>query len=160
FHAIALHFDGHAWSPIAPHNPGVNGNVLYGVLARAPDDVWAVGQQIGTAPPDEPLVEHWDGERWTVVPAAGSDGPSRQLIAVDLTARDDVRAVGDAQDGVVSLRTLALAGDGGALARQPTANPALGDNRLTGVAAVSDDVTFAVGSTLTDAGNLESLILT
>jgi hypothetical protein len=160
FHAIALHFDGHAWSPVAPQNPGVNGNVLYGVLARAPGDVWAVGQQIGTAPPDEALVEHWDGKRWTVVPTAGSDGSSRQLIAVDLAARDDVRAVGDAQDGVVSLRTLALAGDGGALAQQPTVDPNHGDNRLTGVAAVNDDETFAVGSTLTDAGNLESLIVT
>jgi hypothetical protein len=162
FQAIALHFDGHAWSAVPPREPGVNGNVFYGVLARAPHDVWAVGQQIGTAPPDEALVEHWNGRRWSVVRAghaAGNDSPSHQLLAVDLTAQDDLRAVGDAQDGVVSLRTFGIKGEGNSLAVQPTANPAVGDNRLTGVTAGSDRETFAVGSTLTEAGNLESLIL-
>ena len=42
-----------------------------------------------------------------------------------------------------------------------TDDPNAGDDRLTGVAAVSDNGTFAVGSTLSDAtGNLETLVLT
>ena len=67
---------------------------------------------------------------------------------------------GDSQDGLVSLRTYGVSGEGAALAAHATADPNNGDNRLTGVAAVSDDETFAVGSTLDDAsGNLQTLIL-
>jgi hypothetical protein len=160
FHALALHFDGHAWTSMPPVNPGEGGNVLYGVVARGADDVWAVGQRIGTAPPDGALVEHWNGRRWSVVPVDAPPDASRQLLAVDLVAGDDLRAAGDAQDGLVSLRTLGVSGEGAALARHSTADPNGGDNRLTGVVAVSDDETFAVGSTLDDAsGSLQTLIV-
>jgi hypothetical protein len=162
FHTIALHFDGHDWSSIAPRNPGSNGNVLYGVVARSPRDVWAVGQQVGDAPPDLALVEHWNGHRWSVVTRErDASGPSSQLLAVDVVAGDDVRTAGDAQDNVVGLRTLAITGERRALSRQDTADPGVGDNRLTGVAAVRDGETWAVGSTLSDdSGNLESLVVT
>jgi hypothetical protein len=160
FHALALHFDGHAWTSIPPVNPGENGNVLYSVVAKASDDIWAVGQQIGDAPPDRALVEHWDGRRWSVVPVDEPADASKQLLAVDVVAGDDFRAVGDSQDGQVSLRTLAVIGEGKALAAHPTPNPNLGDNRLTGVAAAGDNQTWAVGSTLNDStGGLETLIV-
>jgi hypothetical protein len=86
---------------------------------------------------------------------------STQLIAVDQANRGDVRAVGDAQDGVVSLRTFAVSSETGRFSVQPTADPAVGDNRLTGVAAVDDDESWAVGSYLDDtSGNLQTLIVT
>ncbi|HVV15554.1 MAG TPA: hypothetical protein VHH90_00015 [Polyangia bacterium] len=160
FQAVALHFDGHHWRSIPPVDPGRNGNVLYSVAARSADDVWAVGQQIGDAPPDRVLVEHWDGRRWSVVPVDAPADASKQLLAVDLVGRDDFRAVGDSQDGTVSLRTLAVIGEGNALAANDTPNPNLLDDRLTGVAAISDDQTFAVGSTLDDSsGGLQTLIV-
>jgi hypothetical protein len=160
FHALALHFDGRRWSSVPPVDAGENGNVLYGVVAKAANDVWAVGQQIGAGPPDRALVEHWDGRRWSVVPVDAPADASRQLLAVDLVAGDDLRAAGDSQDGLVSLRTFGVSGEGRALALHATDDPNVGDDRLTGVAAVSDDETFAVGSTLSDAtGNLETLIV-
>jgi hypothetical protein len=161
FHTIALHFDGRAWSRVPTPNPGATGNVLYGVVAASSDDVWAVGQQIGNAGPDEALVEHWDGNRWSVVPAPGAGAASTQLIAVDVAAGDDVRAVGDAQDGVVSLRTFALTSEGTAFSVQRTANPSVGDNRLMGVTAVNDGESWAVGSFLDEgSGSLQTLIVT
>ena len=161
FHALALHFDGHAWTSMPTANPGSNGNVLYSVVANGPDDVWAVGQKIGDAHPDNALVEHWDGRRWSAISTPGAGASSSQLIAADLAAGDDVRAVGDAQDGVVSLRTFALSGEGASFAVQGTPDPAKGDNRLMGVAAVNDDESWAVGSYLDDAsGNLLTLIAT
>jgi hypothetical protein len=42
------------WAP-SPQ-PGAGGNQL-----------WGVGQQLGPAAPDQPLIEHWDGEAWSVV---------------------------------------------------------------------------------------------
>jgi hypothetical protein len=160
FHTLALHFDGRAWSVVPTPDPGVGGNVLYSVVARNPNDAWAVGQTIGDAGPDQPLVEHWDGTRWSVVPVTVPGPASTQLIAVDLTAGDDVRAVGDAQDGVVSLRTFALASEGAGFAVQETTNPSSGDNRLTGVAAVNDNESWAVGSFLDPiSGSLFTLIV-
>jgi hypothetical protein len=161
FHAIALHFDGHAWTSVPAANPGTNGNVLYSVVANGPNDVWAVGQKIGSAPPDNALVEHWNGVRWSAVSTPGAGAASSQLIAADVVEGDDLRAVGDAQDGVVSLRTFALSGEGAHFAVQGTPDPNKGDNRLMGVAAVGDDESWAVGSTLDDAsGNLLTLIAT
>jgi hypothetical protein len=159
FHAIALHFDGHAWSVVPVAQPGTNGNVLYGVVANGPRDVWAVGQKIGDAPPDEALVEHWDGVRWSAVAAPGAGAASTQLLAVDTVGGDDVRAAGDAQDGVVSLRTFALSSEGARFSVQGTPDPATGDDRLMGVTAVGDDASWAVGSYLDDAsGNVLTLI--
>jgi hypothetical protein len=162
FQAIVLHFDGRRWSPVPPVQAGTNGNVLYGVVANNPNDVWAVGQQIGDAPPDQALVEHWDGVTWTVVPSGVTGvAASTQLLAVDVPSGKDVRAAGDAQDGVVSLRTFAVSGEKGTFQVQGTADPATGDNRLSGVAAVKGDESWAVGSFLDDAsGSLQTLIVT
>jgi hypothetical protein len=161
FHAFTLHFDGSRWSLVTPANPGTNGNVLYAVVANASNDVWAVGQKIGDAPPDQGLLEHWDGRRWSEVPSGVNVAPSTQLIGVDSVAGDDVRAVGDAQDGVVSLRTFALTGEGTRFSLQGTPDPNVGDNRLTGVAAVTDNESWAVGSTLdATSGNLLTLVAT
>ena len=51
FSAIALHFDGDSWTAIPTANPGTTGNVLYGLVALAENDVWAVGQQIRDSSP-------------------------------------------------------------------------------------------------------------
>src|SRR5262249_18094411 len=103
---------------------------------------------------------HWDGALWSVVPAPGGGAASTQLIAVDVTGGDDVRAVGDAQDGVVSLRTFALSSEGAAFAVQRTANPTVRDNRLTGVAVVTEDESWAVGSFIDKkSGSLQTLIV-
>jgi hypothetical protein len=82
-------------------------------------------------------------------------------IAKSEDSTGDVRAAGDAQDGVVSLRTFAASSERGRFAAQPTADPAFGDNRLSGVAAPADDESWAVGSFIDDSsGNLQTLIVT
>jgi hypothetical protein len=161
FHTLALHFDGKKWSVVPTVDPGVNGNVLYGVVAVAPDDVWAVGQKIGDAPPDQSLIEHWDGSSWSEVPGAANPAASTQLLAVAAAAGGDIRGVGDAQDGIVSLRTFAEISEGRRFEVQGAANPSDGDNRLTGVTAPGDDETWAVGNFLdVDSGNQQTLIVT
>ena len=67
FGTLVEHWDGHAWSVVPSPDPGSAGNQLYGLVALGPSDIWAVGQQLGSAPPDQPLIEHWDGEQWSVV---------------------------------------------------------------------------------------------
>lgn len=83
FSTLVEHFDGHHWTVVPAANPGDAGNSLYAVAARSANDVWAVGQTLGTAG-DGPLVEHFDGQRWSVVPATGQSSLSGLLDAVSL----------------------------------------------------------------------------
>ncbi|MBV9380591.1 MAG: hypothetical protein JO242_07975, partial [Streptosporangiaceae bacterium] len=77
FETLAEHWNGHRWSVVATPDPGSSGNHLYAVDAVSPDNVWAVGQQLGSGLPDQGLpdqglpnqglAEHWNGHRWSVV---------------------------------------------------------------------------------------------
>jgi hypothetical protein len=158
FHTIALHYDGDAWEVVPTANPGARGNVLYGVVANACDDVWAVGQRVGHEGPDQALVEHFNGRRFTEVRARSGTDASTQLIAV-AAAGGDIRAVGDAQDGVDSLRTFAAASEHGVFKVQTADNPSTGDNRLAGIAAVNDDETWAVGNYLDVASGAQRTLI-
>ena len=72
FETLAEHWNGTTWSVVPTSDPGSSGNHLYAVDAVSPDNVWAVGQQLGGEAPDQGLVEHWDGQQWSVVPTAGA----------------------------------------------------------------------------------------
>jgi hypothetical protein len=62
-----LHWDGHSWAT-SLHPP--IGDDINAITAVASTDVWAVGTRQG-----QPLIEHWDGKRWTV--PGDSDGNFR-----------------------------------------------------------------------------------
>jgi hypothetical protein len=93
FETLAEHWDGTSWSVVPTGDPGSNDNLLYGVVAVSPGDAWAVGQQVGATSPDQGLVEHWDGTRWSVVPTPVQPEGTTMFNAV--TAQGpDVWAVG------------------------------------------------------------------
>ena len=82
-----------SWPVVASPNVGAGDNTLLGVAALSPTDAWAVGE---AADPDggrRPLIEHWDGDSWTVVPSP-SMGVSAGLAAVVGISPTDVWAVG------------------------------------------------------------------
>jgi hypothetical protein len=87
FETLAEHWNGHHWTVIRTPDPGTTGNQLYAVHAVSRDDVWAVGQQLSGAVPDQALVEHWNGVRWSVVNLPAS-GPSNVLLDAVTAARD------------------------------------------------------------------------
>jgi hypothetical protein len=95
---VALHWDGQAWTRTAtPDVAAQNGDFghLLGVHAVGPDDVWAVGiaaDQPGTfGGGDRALIEHWDGNTWTVSEALPADS---RLVGVTAVSPEDVWAVG------------------------------------------------------------------
>jgi hypothetical protein len=66
--------------------------VLSSVAADTPDDAWAVGSSSPEAvKPLRPLIEHWNGTRWTV---AASPAVDAVLFGVSVSATDDAWAVG------------------------------------------------------------------
>ena len=73
-----------------PHIPRPCGR-LSGVAATSSTDVWAVGAKANPSP-DQPLIEHWNGQHWRVVP--GAPRTVGMLSAVAAISPTDVWAVG------------------------------------------------------------------
>lgn len=108
------HWNGQRWQIAASPN-GKTGNalpengILNAVAAVSKNDVWAVGSYqarvggIGVEN-DNPLIEHWNGSAWQVVPAAtspmsrGPHSPSGngKLNAISVVSANDIWAAGEA----------------------------------------------------------------
>jgi len=111
---LAEHWDGSRWSVVRAADDSLD-DALLAVSALSPSDVWAVGTSSHSAGPNvsfvTPLVEHWDGTRWSLVhvPTPGLDPANTAAVAaagqlkgydeasfsaVRAIAADDVWAVG------------------------------------------------------------------
>jgi hypothetical protein len=146
---LVEHWNGSTWS-IVPSRNATSSNLLTGVAAVAANDVWAVGYTIttdGTNQPDRTLVEHWDGEAWSVV-ASPSPASNDVLSGVAARSAGDVWAVGTRQDhsGAIPIdRTLTEHWNGTTWSVVASPNVGANDNLLNGVSATTGDV-WAVGS--------------
>lgn len=82
FGATIHHWDGTQWTSDFrfPLNDGL---ALHGF---APDDIWAVGDQLEVA--------HWDGTTWTATELSSDPFPSESLVSVWGATPDDLWAVG------------------------------------------------------------------
>jgi hypothetical protein len=99
---LTLRFNGRSWSRVPSPDPlsgtDTDQNWLTSVSAVTANDVWAVGRygNHDGGPPDQTLIEHWNGGRWTVVPSPNPGGPSvdNDLWGVAARGSNDVWAVG------------------------------------------------------------------
>jgi hypothetical protein len=113
------------------------------VAALAPDDIWAVGAT-GSSFSNQPLVLHWDGQAWSVVPSPNPGFRHNYLSGVAALRLDDVWAVGGVSMGVGTSQVLILHWDGRQWSLVP--EPGLGPGyTLTAVAGVAPDDVWAVG---------------
>jgi hypothetical protein len=138
-------------------NPGSSGNHLYGVTAIGPRDVWAVGQQLSASGPDQALIEHWDGSRWSTVPSPHSSG-SAGLWGV-AAGHAGLWAVGETDDAVQGALPLVEQYRVGAWT--PVSLPQAG-SRFTSLWAVtvSEDKAWAAGTYFDpSSGTNKTLIL-
>ena len=92
------HWNGTAWSMVASPRLRIDGGdswaTLHGVEAISSSNVWAVGYQ--DAGGIQPLIEHWDGHNWAVVPSASPGVTESYLTSVSGTGPNDIWAVGGA----------------------------------------------------------------
>ncbi len=126
-------------------NPSMKGNSLDGVVAFGPSDIWAVGAAgelyaVGTY---RAIAEHWDGTSWTLATLPVLSGVS-SLRAAAGSASDDVWAVGS-NGAAHATKPLAEHWDG--LTWSMVGTPNVGSSALSGVAVVSPNHAWAVGST-------------
>jgi len=133
---LALHYDGTSWKGAKTPSVGNGANQLNGVLALAPNDVWAVGFSTPEPPPTEDatltLIEHFDGTSWTVVPSPNV-GPksiyqSNRLFGLTANSPTDIWAFGSyfAASGSENQMTLLLHWDGASWTVAPSPNPTNG----------------------------------
>ena len=100
--AVLLRWDGHEWARMDA--PAPKGTILQGVVAVAPDDVWAVGFFYPPNSGSRALALHFDGTRWSrvdVPSSAKNDG----LMAIGASSATNVWADGNrGEDHAVVLR--------------------------------------------------------
>jgi hypothetical protein len=59
---------GGGWNIVPSPNTGSPHNYFYGVKAIASNDVWAVGGYGNLTTHAQQLIQHWNGQNWTVAP--------------------------------------------------------------------------------------------
>jgi hypothetical protein len=151
FNALAEHWDGSSWQQVAiPTPPGASGVHISGTAAVSSTDIWAVGSwaDFGAGDGLVPLIEHWDGSAWSIVPSPVLPHPvanqGAQLYGVTAVSGTDVWAVG--YIGTGTHHNLILHWDGTSWSRVPT--PHMGSlTSLSGVTAISATKIWAVGTT-------------
>ncbi|HEY3688076.1 MAG TPA: hypothetical protein VGL93_33875 [Streptosporangiaceae bacterium] len=99
--AYYAHFDGATWSRVAA--PAGAGEYITDLAATGPKDVWAAGYRVGNSgdAADRPVVQHWDGTRWTRFTTPDVAGRLSQIAPIDGTR---VWAVGNGTGHTLVLR--------------------------------------------------------
>ena len=151
---LTEHWNGSAWSIVASPNGGVTGDhfsTLQAVTAISPSDVWAVGGQAGVrnqVPVTVPLIEHWNGASWSIVPAPKA--AVGVLESVSAASASGVWAVGAGQQNGQS--TVALHFDGSSWKLVTVPAPPGTSGGLSGVKTLSATSAWAVGNYFPNAG--------
>lgn len=131
-----MHYDGTRWKTVASPSVGNGASQLSGVVALAPNDVWAVGSSTPVAPPKSAatltLIEHWDGASWTVAtsPNVGPNSvyQSNRLLGITAVLPTDIWAFGSyfQANGSGHQQTLLLNWNGSAWSIASSPNPTKG----------------------------------
>ncbi|WP_242889659.1 hypothetical protein [Actinomadura litoris] len=135
---FALHYDGTEWRAVPVDQVAGHSSSLWSVTAISADDVWAVGRTIGIDGKGGALTEHWDGQRWQIVPSPFDQPTSTttgSLLRVTARAPDDVWAGGATYtpDGV-GYEVLLVHWDGVRWTQDTTAQTTPGSgNSITGI---------------------------
>ena len=135
-------WNGSSWKAMTSPNVGDDDNLLYGVVALAPDDVWAVG--VYSVPWFQTLTLHWNGRRWKVVPSPNVGDGNNFLYSVAALGDGTLMVVGSSLTDT-GTATLALRLEGDSWAVLPTPNTDAGFDELLGVAAYDPTAVWAVG---------------
>jgi hypothetical protein len=161
---LVEHFDGTHWSIVtSPTFKATAG--LFGVSASSSTDVWAVGETDflgGAGPNPAPEALHFDGKSWArvAVPAPAKAPVGSGLLSVTAIAPNNAWAVGFGSTGKdPTIKSTALIEHFDGTSWSIVASPVPAGASLSGIAAVSADDIWAVGSMLGTTGVDRTLTL-
>ena len=130
--------DGSSWTTVVVPVPDGFAAGLRDVSASGPSSVWAVGWSVGTDRVFRPLVERWDGRRWSIVAVPRPDTDAL-LSGVAVAGPDDVWAVGWSWQGDAAT-SLTLHWDGKTWSRVSLPGASGEGGQLATVAVAGDRV--------------------
>ena len=132
-----------SWTTAAAPTHGTRA-FLSDVVAVASDDAWAVGTG-GSNSGEQPLIEHWDGVAWSIVPAPSPSGALHaSLQGVSAVSEDELWAVGSAYHLESGRRPLIERWNGATGRWSIVASPDV-EGVLFDVVALSETDVWAVG---------------
>jgi hypothetical protein len=124
---------------------GSSGNQLYAVTAVSSNEVFATGQQSGTAFPSTMLVEQWNGKSWSALSTPADPGSSDLPLGATATS-STVSVVGDRESSTAPYTTFVAAGappNGVGIVGTPDVGT--GENDLFAATTAADGSTWAAG---------------
>jgi hypothetical protein len=140
------HWNGSNWSIVPSPNGSTTGSELLSVAVTSANDIWAVGDYSAPAPMyQRTLIEHWDGNSWSVVPSPNVENSSQNVLTgVAVAGANDVWAVGYSLTS--NYQTLIEHWDGSSWSIVPSPNDGIYGNGLFAVVALNANDVWAVGS--------------
>lgn len=145
YQTLTEHWDGSSWSVVTSTNVFTDNNTLYSVAAVAATDVWAVGSYRNASSNYQTLIEHWNGNQWSVVPGPNVGSSNNDLYWVAVVSSNDVWAVGHSRNANSIYETLTEHWNGTQWSVVPSPNVESSNNELDSVAAVATNDVWAVG---------------
>lgn len=162
---LVEHWDGTSWTIVQSPNPGQGTGFfddrLFGVTAVSASDIWTAGESTALGE-EHNLIEHWDGSAWNVVVSPHFPNTNVDFMnAISAISATDIWTVGaftipNAEGSPLQTGTLHWDGTSWSILDSPS--PSSSFDILNGVAAVSSDDVWAVGSFQADSGLLNTLI--
>ncbi len=150
------HWNGSAWQ-IVPNPVSLKSGSLSAITAVGPNDIWAVGSTSAAAgATSEPLILHWDGTLWQVVPGANTT-ESSNLLSVSVVNSNDVWAVGSSANPKKS-KSLIEHWNGTSWQSIPGLTSGMNFDELSRVVALSDHDVWVVGSSFSQPAQIHPLI--
>jgi hypothetical protein len=161
FETLAEHWDGSDWTVVPTPDPGSTGNHLYAVDAVSPDSIWAAGMQLSGNSPDQGLVEHWNGTKWSTVTLSAPASADLVMLTGISATDSQVWVAGEADSPEGGGQPFVAGYQNGAwtIPRLPTVPAGANWTNLWGIQAAGDSV-WAVGTYVDPAtDNNNTLVL-
>jgi hypothetical protein len=137
---FAAHWNGSAWSVTI-----LNYGYFLAITALASNNVWVVGTTY-YGPPQDTVIDHWDGSTWSQGTGANPSSYANQLFYVSAWSATDVWAVGIQVASVGSPdESLAEHWNGSSWTVVTTPNDAGGSNSINAVVALEGGHAVGVG---------------
>jgi hypothetical protein len=138
-------WNGTSWQTIESPSVAAINNGLRDVACSSQSDCWAVGSIYNSGVQyHQTLIEHWDGNSWSIVPSPNATNQNR-LNGVACSSASNCWAVGFVSDTSHTL-TLIQHWNGSAWSIVPSPNVFASDNFLYSVTCSSDSDCWAVGN--------------
>jgi hypothetical protein len=142
---LAHHFDGTRWTAFPLPNVGVEENVLLAVSMPHSGSAWAAGYFVNGKFQQQTLIQHFDGNVWSVIPSPSPGALQNILYGIAAISDSDAWAVGGEQDANGLWHTLTEHWNGAAWTVVNAVDAGVSGNQFYAVKALASNSVYAVG---------------